>query len=219
MRILVADDHSPVLLGMRGILNQLGNQVDIVEAMSYEGALEALAVSDLDFDMIVLDLRMPDMTQDEGIQAIKARAGEALLVVLSASENPDEVRSALQAGARGFIPKASNPDVMLNALRLILSGEVYIPPIAMRNFGPAMPSPLQHSRQSRKKDSESPLDELTPRQRDVLNRLAEGKSNRQIAEDLGLAEGTVKIHIAGILKTLRVSNRSQAIITLHDHHG
>jgi len=124
--------------------------------------------------------------------------------VVSALEDPGTVRSALARGAMGFIPKSSSNEVMLNALRLVLSGGRYLPPEILSGDGSAAAPP-------------SSIDQvhLTDRQREVLALMVQGKSNKHICRELGLAEATVKIHVTAILRALRVTSRAQAIVAVN----
>jgi DNA-binding NarL/FixJ family response regulator len=124
------------------------------------------------------------------------------VVVLSASEQPDTVMRALDAGAMGFIPKTSSNQVLLGALRLVLSGGVYLPAEVLRR------SPIQASAASYRDLG------LTQRQAQVLALMVQGKPNKIICRELALAEGTVKIHVTAILKALDVTNRTQAVIAV-----
>jgi DNA-binding NarL/FixJ family response regulator len=129
------------------------------------------------------------------------------VVVLSASEDPADMTRAIDSGAMGFIPKSQSSQVMIGALRLVLAGGVYLPPEAIRRAAPGSPSTAQPSRPTSWRDIG-----LTERQAEVLALLVQGKPNKLICRDLDLAEGTVKIHITAILKALKVTNRTQAVI-------
>ena len=193
MKIIVADDHALFREGLSHVLRQLGSDVTILEAGDHNSAL-ALAAQHPDADVILLDLDMPGREQQVALEAMIAQAVATPVVVLSACEDTRRVRSVLDAGAMGFIPKHESARVMLSALRLVLEGGVYIPPLLMKkdpNF--ATPEVL-----------------LTPRQLDVLARLVEGKSNKTISREMGLSEATVKAHLAVIYRCLNVDNRTEA---------
>lgn len=204
MKILVADDHALFRDGLRYMLARLGEDVEILQAKDCAEAL-TLAASRSDLDLILLDLAMPGMDGLVGLRALRARNPAVPVVILSASEEPAEMRLALEGGAMGFIPKSSTSDVMLGALRLVLSGGVYVPLAFMERFqsgrtpGATLASSLETLG-------------LTPRQHDVLRLLGKGQSNKEIARVLGLAEGTVKLHISAILRALGVDNRTQAVV-------
>ncbi len=202
MKILIADDHALFRDGLRYVLARLGDDVEILEAKDCTEAL-ALAGSRPDLDLILLDLAMPGMDGLAGLRALRARRPSVPVVILSGSEEPTDVRQALDGGAMGFIPKSSSSSVMLSALRLILSGGVYLPPAYLARS--------QAGRTPIAAPSVEALG-LTPRQYDVLRLLGRGQSNKEIARVLGLAEGTVKLHISAILRALGVGNRTRAVI-------
>lgn len=218
MRILVADDHTLFREGLRYILQDLTADLEILEAEGYDEIFEVAGEGWLP-DVILLDLNMPGMDRFSSLKALTTRFPGSAIVIVSASEDRADVRRMLGYGARGFIPKSSSREVMVSALRLVLSGGTYLPPFVLDDEEAVSSNARNHAHtHAPAPGGEAPspptgLDNLTPRQQDVLACLAEGKSNKEIARELGLAEGTVKIHIAGILKALKVSNRTQAIIT------
>jgi len=195
MKILIADDHALFRTGLRHILAQLDSEVSVFEAANHDAAATLLAQHQ-DADIALIDLDMPGR---EGITSLHGLLGQCPtvpIVVISASEDRRDMRRALDAGAMGFIPKSETAQVMLSALRLVLSGGVYIPPALLMN------SPNTSSTEA--------AGGLTPRQRDVLERLIQGRSNKEIGRELGLSEATVKVHITAIFKAFNVTNRTQA---------
>jgi DNA-binding NarL/FixJ family response regulator len=207
LRILVADDHALFRAGLRHLLKDSGGEPEIVEARDHQEASQCLAQRQ-DFDLLLLDLNMPGMEGFQGLRQLCAQAPDVPIVVVSVRDRADDVRRALDAGAMGYIPKSSTPEVMVSALQLVLSGGVYLPPNLLSDPGdePEADGTDDGGAQA------GLLKRLTPRQRDVLALLAEGKSNKEIAEVLGLAPGTVKIHISRILRAFGVQNRTQAVI-------
>jgi DNA-binding NarL/FixJ family response regulator len=202
VKILVADDHAMFRDGLRYALASLDDDVEILEAKDCAEAL-ALVGSHPDLDLVLLDLAMPGMDGLAGLHALRARRPAVPVVILSGSEEPADARRALDRGAMGFIPKSSSSSVMLGALRLVLSGGVYLPPAFLEHF------------QTGRTLSGAPSIEtlgLTPRQHDVLRLLGKGQSNKEIARVLGLAVGTVKLHISAILRALGVGSRTRAVI-------
>jgi len=199
MKILLADDHVLFRAGLIHVLRQLDNNVEVIEAGTCADAL-ALAEAHPDLTLALLDLRMPDGDGLNAFAAIIERRSTLPVVVLSASEKRDDMQRALKAGALGFIPKATTPTVMLNALRLVLSGGIYVPPemIHLSDSGGSAG------------DGDASASGLTPRQFDVLARLIEGKTNKAIANELGLTEATVKAHVTAVFRALKVNNRTQA---------
>jgi DNA-binding NarL/FixJ family response regulator len=192
LTILLADDHALFRDGMCHILRQLESDVILFETANHPAAMEMVARHP-EIDLALVDLHLPSRDGTELFEALLCRSQTVPVVVLSATEDAREIRRVLEAGAMGFIPKSEAVEVMLGALRLVLSGGVYVPPLLVRSAG--LPKPT----------------ELTPRQNDVLRGLARGKSNREIGGDLGLSEATVKVHVTAIFKCLNVSNRNQAV--------
>ena len=197
MKILLADDHSLFRDGVKQLFTHLHTQAQVIEA---DNGAEVMRLSQTqpDFDLVLLDIGMPGVDGFSGLASFRKNAPSVPVVILSGSEDPDDVRSALDGGAAGFIPKSSSSDVILSALRLVLSGGIYTPPGLLNG---------QHTQVTKEQ-----LNSLTPRQREVLVLLGHGRSNKEIAKTMGLTEATVKQHVSAILKSLKVSNRMQAVI-------
>jgi DNA-binding NarL/FixJ family response regulator len=206
MKLLIVDDHTMIREGLKPVLKRLGDggQMHVFEASGFE---EALAFADLhpDLDLVLLDLRLPDVQGFAALNDLQERHPDLPIVVMSGEDDPALMRGAIDNGALGFIPKKSSADVILNALRLVLSGGTYLPREIMS--APAA-APVQ-SAPSRYHDLG-----LTPRQADVLNLLVAGKPNKAICRELNMAEGTVKTHIAAVFKALNVTSRVQAVIAV-----
>jgi DNA-binding NarL/FixJ family response regulator len=149
---------------------------------------------------------MPGWPGFEGIRAVRALQPDMPLVVVSASEDLGDIRQALDHGADGYIPKSSSSALLRGALDLVLCGGVYIPPMAVHA------SPKQPERHRQPEDRHWGSRRLSPRQREVLTALCAGKPNKQIAYELGLSEGTVKIHMTAVFKSFGVRSRTQAVI-------
>ena len=214
MKILMIDDHALFREGMSHVLRDLVEKPEICEAgNAVDGMRIAATVEDV--DMVLLDLHMPEMDGFATLQQLRARHPDLAVVVLSASENYQDAKWALDNGAVGYIPKSATSQVMVGALRLILSGGIYLPPLLLNQF--QTPPSGTYGPSGRQPATVIPNDfggseTLTARQRDVLRLLAVGKSNKEIARDLGMAEGTVKIHITAIFRALSVVNRTQAVL-------
>lgn len=203
MKVLLADDHALFREGVRLVLESLvDGPLEVVEVSDFIQALAAIR-SGLEVDIGLVDLNMPGMDGFSGIEALRRAAPDLHMVVVSASQNPQDVRRALDAGAHGYITKNSSSAAMLNAIRSVLSGEIVISP------GIDVPDGIPSSASE---GGEALKQALTPRQRDVLAMLRQGKSNKEIARDLDLAEITVKLHVTAILRALGVENRTQAAI-------
>lgn len=213
MKILIGDDHLLFREGLCRLLTQLDDQASFVEAGTFDEVRE-MARDGQDFDLVLLDLQMPGFPGFSGVQEIcEAQAGTPVVIV-SASEAQADVRAALDAGASGYIPKSSSVKIMLSALNLIFSGGIYVPPAAILGDGPGVGGAAPGSGGQGGGAAGAPA--LTQRQRDVLRCLREGKSNKQIAYELGLSEGTVKIHVTAVMRSLGVRNRTQAVIASGD---
>ncbi len=207
MRVLVADDHPLFREGIKPLLAKLDEAVEILEAADYPAAYAALERAG-GVDLALIDLYMPGMHGREGILRIRRVFPDVPLVILSASEEPEDIQQLLDLGALGYITKSSPGEVILQALRLVLAGGIYLPPKLLG----ARPSPEEAPTPARQKVP------LTARQQEVLRELAQGKSNRQIAESLQVTEGTVKIHLATIFRRLGVSNRTEAVLAAQRMH-
>lgn len=181
--------------------------VEITEADDLGQGLETLA-RDRTIDLVLVDLMLPGVKGFDGISRLRRQSPDAPVVVVSMKDRAEDVRNAMDAGAMGYVPKSSSPEVMIHALKLVLSGGMYLPPNVLD--GGFMDGGVEAVDRD---DGHGPLSALTRRQRDVLNLLVEGMSNKEIANVLGLSAGTVKIHVSSIFKTLNVANRTQAVIT------
>ena len=131
-------------------------------------------------------------------------------------ERSEDVRQSIEAGAVGYIPKSSDPEILVNALKLVLSGGVYLPPNVLGSVDPAIGAAEVIGDELQGEPTDDQFARLTPRQREVLALMAQGKSNKEIAKELGLAAGTVKIHVSSIFKALKVSNRTRAVIAARE---
>ncbi len=214
LRILIADDHALVREGLIHTLATLAPGTDFVEAEDAAQVREAIA-REPELDLVLLDLFMPGADDFALLRELCRRSPELTVVVLSASVDPAHMRKALDLGASGYIPKSSTGDVMLSALRLVLSGGVYVPPDMLWSAGLQQPAELETPDRPPPRPNPSVVPGvggLTGRQLEVLACLVEGKSNKQIARELAVSENTVKIHVAAILRALGVNNRTQAAV-------
>jgi len=214
LKILLADDHALFRAGLRHLLADFGDGLQIEEAHDYDDTVARL--SELkDLDLLLLDLNMPGMMGISAVEDLRALAPDVPIIVVSVRETAEDVRRAIDAGAMGYIPKSSTPEVMMSALQLVLSGGIYLPPNLLQEMPPAGVGSAENG----SGETDDQLARLTPRQRDVLRLLARGQSNKQIADVLGLAPGTVKIHISRILRAFKVQNRTQAVIAAAEALG
>lgn len=211
MKFLVADDHAVFRVGLLYLLQRLDSEAQILEASDYGEALE-IAEREESIDLILVDLLMPGTDGFSGISSLRDHAGAAPIIVVSARENPTDVQAALDNGAMGYLPKSSSSEVMLNAIRLVLAGGMYLPPALLGHHGGNQPADHLETSFGQPRLSAQVARSLTRRQRDVMRLLALGRSNKAIAEELKLAEGTVKVHVSAIFKALNVTNRTEAVI-------
>ena len=211
MKILVVDDHPLVRDAMSRVVAELAPAVEVLQAADCAGAL-ATAGGASDIDLVLLDLDLPDTRGFEALERFRRDYPALPAVVVSMYHDGDTVREVIRRGAMGYIPKTCSKEIILGALRLVMSGAVYVPSQAMvEDAGAAdAQSPGRAAR------SLSELGELglTPRQGQVLALMMRGCNNKQICRDLGLAERTVKLHVTAVLNTLRVSSRTQAVLAV-----
>ncbi|MDH3325903.1 MAG: response regulator transcription factor [Gammaproteobacteria bacterium] len=202
MKILLIDDHALFRDGLLLVLEGLNRSIETFEAGSYESA--KVIIDEISYiDLILLDLGLPGKSKLDALFAIREESPDSYIVVLSGTEDQQMVEQVLRHGAHGYIPKSSPAKTMINALQLVIDGGIYVPPEILRN------TMLDTTNARTNNDT---LDKsLTPRQRDVLHQLSTGKSNKDIGSVLSLSESTVRAHVAAILKSFGVSNRTQAV--------
>ncbi len=196
--ILLIDDHAVFRDGLRLLLSGLQSRMELLEAATYEAAeclLEQEAA--LDLDLVLLDLGLPGIAQMEALRRLREKLPEVPIVVLSADETPWAMEQALRLGARGYIPKATEGPIIVQAIELVLAGGTYVPAEI-----------LSWEEQRRNDDL---CARLTPRQCQIMQQLCLGLSNKEIAKTLGLSESTVRAHVGAILKALGVGSRAKAI--------
>ncbi|EIT69347.1 MULTISPECIES: LuxR C-terminal-related transcriptional regulator [Hydrocarboniphaga] len=217
MHVLIADDHRLVIEGVKLKMTELAESVDFTVAMTAQELMNVLAKADVDYGLALLDLSIPGANGLSHIEQVRKEHPALPVVVLSGSEDADLMRRLLDLGVLGFIPKAYSPDVMLSAVRLVLSGGVYIPPMMLGQVSAAAPVAAPAVASPESIDSLRRI--LTERQVDVLRLLSQGKPNKLIARDLGISEGTVKIHLAAIYRALNVRNRTEAVVASRKLEG
>jgi two-component system, NarL family, nitrate/nitrite response regulator NarL len=202
MRFLIIDDHPMLREGVAAVLRQLASEVEVLHAAHGSQGLE-IAQAHPSLDAVLVDIRLVGMTGIEVVEQLHARDPNLPLIVLSSSEDPMDVRRALAAGALGYCPKSAGHATLLAAVRVVLSGEVYLPPFMLHAESvPAALEPLALS---------EPNKGITARQMEVLHLLCEGRPNKDIARRLAMQEKTVKAHVTAIFRALKVVNRVQAV--------
>lgn len=197
MKILVVDDHALFRAGLRLLLLSIEPDAQVLEA---ESLVEAKRLADAHPDLAIclLDLALKNEYGLDGLVALKKAAPDMAAVVVSASQDPATVRACLDAGAMSYVPKSTEPAMLSLVLRRVVAGAVFLPP-----------DMLTLSR--KKADLQTPM--LTRRQHDVLRALGRGMPTKSIARELGISEPTVKEHIGALFAVLRVSNRTEAVVT------
>jgi DNA-binding NarL/FixJ family response regulator len=194
IRVLVVDDHPIMRVGIAAIIQATPDMTTVAQAGSGEEAVE-LYEKYLP-DVTLMDLRLPGMSGVEAIRILIARHRNAKFVVLTTYEGDEDIHQALEAGARSYIIKGMPHDALVSALRRVHAG------------GRFLPTPV-----SRALSSRLPNSDLSAREREVLDLIAQGKSNKEIATELGISESTVKCHVSVILMRLNVTDRTQAVVT------
>jgi DNA-binding NarL/FixJ family response regulator len=222
MRVLIADDHRLIIEGVKLKLRELDTDVEFVEAETVAQLRDKLAQKPAP-DVALIDMAMPGADGVEHIKEAVAALRESdtddgasrmrPVIVLSGTEDPSSIRHVLDLGVQGYIPKSSPPDVILNAVRLVVGGGVYVPPEAMKAASAGgVPTFSLSNNNDGLSTKERLATVLTDRQIDVLKLLAKGRPNKLIARELGISEGTVKIHLAAIFRALHVRNRLEALV-------
>jgi len=210
MKILVVDDHPLVRDAMLHVLAPLGASIELLEASDCASAL-ALARAQKDIALVLLDLNLPGARGFDALDAFRREQPALPLVILSMHRDRETVLESIRRGAMGFIPKASAKEVIVSAVRLVLSGGIYLPPEAVIDAAASDRSAIDNAPTSQPSRSLSQLG-LTPRQGQVLALVMTGKSNKEICRTLGIAERTVKVHLTAVLNALKVTSRTQAVI-------
>jgi DNA-binding NarL/FixJ family response regulator len=193
LHLLVVDDHAVVRMGVAQLLRGLRGNCQVSEAADLEGAQAVLAARP-DVALLVLDVHLPGQRPLQALHQIRRSHPLLPVALLSADTDPELASQALRAGACGWLPKSAEPRVLLGALELVLAGGCYVPPFLLHHR-PAAPA----------------QEALTERQLAVLGHLMQGRSNKEIARELGMAEPTVKGHLVTIFRVLRVRNRAEAV--------
>ena len=209
MKVLIVDDHVLIREALHAVLKQLKPETVILEASDSRQAMR-LVEGHPDLDLILLDVNLPDRDGFSVLGELRDRYATIAIIVLSALDDQDTVKRAFKLGALGFIPKTTEREVMLNAIQLVLSGGIYIPSEILDREEPTSPRPAN------KLSTREYLDGLglTGRQIEVLALLMQGKSNKVIANALNMGVPTVKNQITVVLKALKVTSRTEAVIKL-----
>jgi len=202
-RFVIADDHPLFRGALKQALATLADDADIIEAGDFDSAKAAVSGND-DVDLVLLDLSMPGASGLSGLISLRGIHADVPMVVVSAHDDPETIRRALELGASGFISKSASIDEIRTAVAVVLDGGV-VAPSGMD---------LGVERDPEISDLIRRLQTLTPQQTRVLGMLAEGLLNKQIAYELKVSEATIKAHVSAVLQKLGVDSRTQAVILL-----
>jgi DNA-binding NarL/FixJ family response regulator len=205
MKILLIDDHKMFCDGLRLIFDQMDFNTELFEAPDARAAFQLLEAHS-EIELVMLDIKLPDRHGLDVLKELSQRFPTLPVIMLTATVSRRMIRQSFAAGASGYVLKSSGADVMIGAIRLVLAGGIYVPPNMVTQGNPQTPSPRRDT------EGEAELSKLTQRQSEVLNLLQSGSSNKQIADDLGLSESTVKAHISAILRSLNLRSRVQAAL-------
>lgn len=212
LRLLVIDDHAMVREGLMQLLSKLGPNVVPYEAQDAESAL-LLLETEKEFDLVLLDIMLPGTNGLSLLGILRKRFPAVPVMVLSALDDLDTVNRAMRLGAAGYVTKSGNGDTLLDALKRVLEGDIYLPSHLHDKLSVNLSGSLGRGR--------TLIDRygLTESQRRVTELLREGKSNREIGDMLGLTEGTVKVHVSKIFRKLGVVSRAEAIALFQRQRG
>ena len=234
MKVLLVDDHPLILAALRSVIQGLGDDVTVF-GVSTEREARAALKRDPDYDLVLLDLHLGESDGFVLLADLRKLYPALPIVVVSASDRASDVIRAIDAGAMGFVPKRASNDTLFEALRLVMNGGIYVPPMTLGL--PAAPEPdgdtvpdvmrprladvdldeIARNAGAGPQQQPSPSLEslgLSPRQTDVLGFLLKGMPNKLIAREMGLSIETVKDHVAAVLRALKVSSRTQAVLAV-----
>jgi DNA-binding NarL/FixJ family response regulator len=191
---MLVDDHPIVRIGLAALIGTLPGMETVAQAGN---GREAIALhKEHQPDVTLMDLRLPDLSGVEVIRAIRTVSPDARFIVLTTYEGDEDIHQALQAGARGYIIKGLPHDLLADAIKRVHAGGRYLPQVVKETLA-----------------NRTPSSDLSVREREILERIAQGKSNREIATELDLAEITVKCRVSAILERLDVHDRTEAVVT------
>jgi len=211
LRVLLIDDHTLFRVGLEGLLASRGIEI-VASVGSGQDCLRL--VKDLKPDVVLLDMRMPGIDGLSVLKLLRQNSQELPIVMLTTSSDEGDLLESLREGAQGYLLKDMEPDDLVLALRdIVNNGKTVVAP----DLAPILAKALQGSHNEKEEQNTSPFDELTPRETEILGLLAEGQSNKAIARNLGISDGTVKLHVKAILRKLDVHSRVEAAVMAVEH--
>jgi DNA-binding NarL/FixJ family response regulator len=221
MKVLLVDDHPLILAALQTIIRGLGDDMHVVTAATAREAREILA-ADPEHDLVLLDLQLGDADGFEVLGELREVYPALPVVVVSASDRASDVIRSIDMGAMGFVPKRATNETLFEALRLVMSGGIYVPPMTLgseprgelSSGGDTVPDVMRHVDGNYQRTPTLEALGLTARQHDVLLLLLQGKPNKHIARELNLSVETIKDHVAAVLRALGVSSRTQAVLAV-----
>lgn len=203
IRVIIIDDHALFRSGLMELLERRGIKVVAATGSGHEGIQIA---NETTYDLILLDIRMPHMNGRETLKKLRKSDITVPIIMLTTSQEDEDVVDALRNGAQGYLLKDMEPDELVASLYDVLKGET----VVAKELAGALARAVKKGESS--SVSESPFSELTPRETEILEHLAAGQSNKIIARELGIADGTVKLHVKAILRKLGVRSRVEAAV-------
>ncbi|MFQ5642350.1 MAG: response regulator [Thiogranum sp.] len=203
LRVLLIDDHTLFRVGLEGLLAH--RNIDVIASIG-DGREGLQCAADLNPDIVLLDMRMPDINGIGVLKKLRETGFQNPVVMLTTSTDEHDLVESLRNGAQGYLLKDMEPDELVLALRDIVAGKTVVAP----DLAPVLAKVVQGD--GTLPDEASPFDELTPREGEILSLLAEGQSNKVIARNLGISDGTVKLHVKAILRKLGVHSRVEAAV-------
>jgi DNA-binding NarL/FixJ family response regulator len=228
MKVLLIDDHPLILTALQSVIEGMGGDVTVVGVGSARAARETLK-ADAEYDLVLLDLHLGDADGFDVLTELRKTYPALPVVVVSASDRTSDVIRAVDAGAMGFVPKRAGTEMLHEALNMVMSGGIFVPPMTMGAEPPSSASKLEGDtvpsvlRLGRENAPDSGFHSgavrlaelgLTPRQTEVLGLLLKGQPNKLIAREMNLSVETVKDHVAAVLRTLGVASRTQAVLAV-----
>jgi len=210
LKVLLIDDHTLFRVGLEGLLSTRG--IEILASVN-TGIDSIELVKKLNPDIVLLDMRMPGIDGLGVLKLLRDKYETLPVVMLTTSTDEKDLVESLKNGAQGYLLKDMEPDELVIALRDIVNGKTVVAP----DLAPILAKAVQGKTETKKDTSDSPFSELTPRETEILGLLAEGLSNKGIARNLGISDGTVKLHVKAILRKLEVHSRVEAAVMAVEH--